>query len=37
LAELNPDYFNNCFLLLELDGHLWLLEALEERGQTILT
>ena len=37
LAELNPDYFNNRFLLLELDDRLGFLEALEERGQTILS
>ena len=37
LTELNPDYFNNRFLLLELDDRLGLLEALEERGQTILS
>ncbi len=37
LGELNPDYFNNRFALLELDDRLGLLDSLEERGQDILS
>ena len=37
LAELNPDYFNNRFALLELDDRLGILDTLEERGQELVS
>ncbi|MGA0199726.1 MAG: hypothetical protein ACO3NK_11500 [Prochlorotrichaceae cyanobacterium] len=36
IAEINPDYFNNRFALLELDDRLGFLENLADRGEELL-